>query len=66
MEPIPAMVATGTLQTSKPMERQKGEEFIPNPSPAIDVIRRKEPNITPVPTLSMIFNVRIAILISTR
>jgi hypothetical protein len=66
MEPTPATVATGISRMSKPMGKQKGEEFILNPSPVIDVIRGKGQNIMRAPISSMTFNVKTAIKTSTR
>jgi hypothetical protein len=41
MEPTPVTVVTGISRMSKPIGKQKGEEFIQSPSPVIDVIKKK-------------------------
>jgi hypothetical protein len=66
MEPIPATVATGISRMSRPMPKQEGQEFMQNPSPVIDVIRRKGQNIMQAPISSMTFNAKTAIKTSTR
>jgi hypothetical protein len=66
MEPTPVIVAIGTLLISKPIRKLKVQEFILNPSPAIDAIKKKGQNIMRVPILSMTFNAKTAIKISTR
>jgi hypothetical protein len=65
MEPIHVIVATGISPMSKPMGKPKGAKFIRSRSPATGVIRKRGQSIMPAPILSMMFNVKTVIKIST-
>jgi hypothetical protein len=62
---IPVIVVTGTLLISIPTQKLKARESMLNQLRVTGVIKRRGQSIMPAPLLSMTFNVKTVIKIST-